>query len=258
MRGTPEPIPMRLSRNRIVQALLLAGGAWAAWALVLGRSPNWLSDTLLKERRARASVAATADALRAKGVVGYRAPDGRPWDRLSLAALKQERRVEAWGVQGDAAPQKIAEWPFTGFSGTLGPKLREGDRQIPEGVYEVEYLNPRSSYHLSVKLNYPNAFERRMAHAEGRDQPGSDIFFHGGNATVGCIPIGDDGIEELFLAVAEVGEKNVCIIIAPCDLRVRPRPRIPTAPGWIERVYDEIDAALAPLTGRREPVVGPD
>jgi len=61
----------------------------------------------------------------------------------------------------------IKSYPFTGFSGGLGPKLREGDGQIPEGVYAIEYLNPNSQFHLSVKLDYPNVFDKAKGRADG-------------------------------------------------------------------------------------------
>lgn len=88
---------------------------------------------------------------------------------------------------------------MTGTSGTLGPKREEGDGQIPEGVYGVEDLNPNSLFHLSLKVSYPNAFDREMAKREGCGNLGGDIMVHGGSATVGCIPIGDDAIEEVVV-----------------------------------------------------------
>ena len=132
----------------------------------------------------------------------------------------------------------IKSYPFTGFSGGLGPKLREGDGQIPEGVYAIEYLNPNSQFHLSVKLDYPNVFDK----ADGRDRLGFDIFIHGGSATIGCIPIGDAGIEEVFLMVSEVGINNVTAIVSPYDMRTNTK-RI-EIPGiiWEQELYDLIGA----------------
>jgi hypothetical protein len=141
---------------------------------------------------------------------------------LTLLALKEERRIELWGHQDSTiAPELLRVYPFTGFSGTLGPKLREGDGQIPEGIYRIEYLNPQSSYHRSMKLDYPNGWDRAMGLADERPQLGFDIFIHGSFLTIGCIPIGDEAIEELFTVVEDFGHGRVEVIIAPWDFRVR-------------------------------------
>ena len=134
---------------------------------------------------------------------------------LSILVFKKERTVEVH-APGWAKPRK---YNMTGFSGRLGPKLCEGDRQIPEGIYGIEHLNPNSMFHLSLKVSYPNEFDRKQAIQDGRVNLGGDIMIHGGCATIGCIPIGDDAIEELFYFVAMIGKENTKVIIAPYDLR---------------------------------------
>ena len=143
--------------------------------------------------------------------------DGAP---LALLAFKHERILEVW-KQTDGRWTYIKRYPFTGFSGELGPKLREGDRQIPEGEYRIEYLNPNSAYHLSMKLDYPNAFDREKATLEERHEPGSDIMIHGNRMTVGCIPIGDEAIEEVFYLVAKNGFKQTSVVVSPVDFRAQ-------------------------------------
>ena len=136
-------------------------------------------------------------------------------------------------------------YKMTAFSGKLGPKLKEGDRQIPEGIYCVEYMNPNSSYHLSFKVSYPNDFDKAMAAKEGRTNLGGDIMIHGSNATIGCVPIGDEGIEDVFYLVAKVGFKNVEIVIAPYDMRKGRRPELEQSSlAWYPRLCDDIFAAL--------------
>ncbi len=135
--------------------------------------------------------------------------------RLTIRVFKNERRVEV-AAPGWKAPRV---YEMTAFSGRLGPKLREGDGQIPEGIYGIEYLNPNSLYHLSLKVSYPNAEERARAKKEGRTNLGGDIMIHGRNVSVGCVAIGDEAIEEVFYLVNAVGRKNVKVIIAPYDLR---------------------------------------
>ncbi|MEM7602203.1 MAG: L,D-transpeptidase family protein, partial [Verrucomicrobiota bacterium] len=138
---------------------------------------------------------------------------------LVLIGLKEEKQLEVWLTNQEGFHRKIRSYPFTAYSGALGPKLNEGDLQIPEGIYDVEYLNPQSSYHLSIKLNYPNSFDRARAAESERTRLGGDIFIHGRAVTIGCIPIGDEAIEDLFAIVAQVGKSKVTTIIAPRDFR---------------------------------------
>lgn len=162
--------------------------------------------------------------------------------KIALLAFKEERILELWD---DDKKEYVKTYYFTGYSGTPGPKLREGDRQIPEGEYKVVLLNPHSKYHLSFKLNYPNEFDLEKAGKEGRDNPGGEIFIHGGSETVGCIPIGDEMIEELYGLVERVGINNVRVLIFPNDIRgggnfVRERQN----PPWISELYGSLKIKL--------------
>lgn len=161
--------------------------------------------------------------------------------KLRILVFKNERRLEVH-APGWKAPRVYS---MTGFSGTLGPKLKEGDRQIPEGIYGIEYLNPNSSYYLSLKVSYPNVSDRRRAKAEGRTNLGGDIMIHGKNVTIGCIPIGDEAIEDVFYLVHAVGIRKVAVIIAPYDMRLGRKPLLEkhTLP-WYGALCDEIDSAL--------------
>lgn len=171
----------------------------------------------------------------------------KKWVRqLTLIGLKEERIVEVWGRDGEGKRERLRTYPFYGYSGGLGPKLREGDGQIPEGVYRIEYLNPNSSYHLSLKIDYPNEFDREKGKADGRDRLGFDIFFHGNSVTVGCIPIGDEAIEDLFTLVAQIGAERTGVIIAPWDFRVREEEPSIAEIDWESELYGAVREALAP------------
>jgi len=75
---------------------------------------------------------------------------------MAILAFKKEQVVELYVRKNETDNWKLLKkYPFTAFSGTMGPKLKNGDKQIPEGIYKMEYLNPNSSYHLSIKVNYP-------------------------------------------------------------------------------------------------------
>ena len=100
-------------------------------------------------------------------------------------------------------------------SGRLGPKLKEGDRQIPEGVYQINFLNRRSRYHLSLRLNYPNEFDIEKARVDGRTNLGSDIMIHGSWVSIGCIALGDSNIEEVYALAEDTGMKNWQVLISP-------------------------------------------
>ncbi len=81
-------------------------------------------------------------------------------------------------------------------SGTTGPKRLQGDYQVPEGFYYINEFNPNSNYHLSLGLNYPNASDRILSDSL---RPGGDIFIHGSCVSVGCIPLTDDEIEDVYI-----------------------------------------------------------
>ena len=121
-------------------------------------------------------------------------------------------------------------------SGHAGPKLKEGDCQVPEGVYRIEYFNPNSRYHHSMKLDYPNADDRAQAARDGRSGLGNDIFIHGKMASIGCLAMGDPAIEELFVMAADTGQENVEIVTVPWDFRKK-SPDAADQPEWVLQRY---------------------
>ena len=114
--------------------------------------------------------------------------------------------------------KKLKTYKMFGFSGHMGPKNRQGDRQIPEGIYRASVLNPNSSYYLSIGINYPNANDRKRGSKNKVRDLGGDIYIHGRNATIGCVPIGDHYIEEVFYIVGQVGLLNTRVVISPSRL----------------------------------------
>ena len=130
---------------------------------------------------------------------------------------------------------------MTTNSGVSGPKLREGDRQIPEGFYSVIGLNPNSRFHLSMKIDYPNPFDLKMAKKEGRENPGTNIFIHGKAASIGCVAIGDKNIEELFVLTALTGKDSVKVKIYPNDIRNGGTfANCKVCPDWLPRLYEKL------------------
>jgi len=161
---------------------------------------------------------------------------------MALLGFKAEQQLELWKQGRDGSWQLVKRYPFTGTSGGPGPKRKRGDGQIPEGLYEIVSLNPNSRYHLSMELNYPNAMDRQQGEAEGREDLGDDIFIHGSAASIGCIPIGDPAIEEVFYLVAKNGIEKTTVILAPYDFRTKRAPAV-SNPGLSKR-YAEISKSL--------------
>lgn len=147
-----------------------------------------------------------------------------PPSRVVLLGLKDERRMEVYAGTDPAALRRVADYPILAASGGLGPKLREGDRQVPEGVYALESLNPNSRFHVALRVGYPNDLDRAAARRDGRTALGGDIMIHGGAASVGCLAMGDSAAEELFVLAAGAGVENVTVVLSPVDLRARPLP----------------------------------
>lgn len=165
---------------------------------------------------------------------------------LVLVGLKEERQLEVYARKAGNFVL-LKSYPFTAFSGRLGPKLKEGDRQIPEGIYKIEYLNPNSAYYLSMKVSYPNAFDLQKSRFTDPKELGGDIFIHGKAVTIGCIPVGDPAIEELFLLVGKAMEREVKVIISPRDFRVN--AEFPEIEGidWEQELYENVRRELALL-----------
>jgi len=163
-----------------------------------------------------------------------------PPQQITLLASKRSRRLELWADSGEGYKYIHTYW-IRHASGEAGPKLREGDHQVPEGIYQIEALNPNSRFHLSMKLNYPNSFDLAMARQDQRSQPGSNIFIHGKASSVGCLAIGDQNIEDLFVLVERIGPGNSQVIIAPHDPRLLPLFPVPAhLPEWTAQLYKQI------------------
>lgn len=171
-----------------------------------------------------------------------------PPARVVLLGLKDTQTLDVYAAGKDGALRFIRAYPVLAASGALGPKLREGDCQVPEGIYGVEGLNPNSAFHLSLRVSYPNDFDRAMAKNDGRTNLGGDIMIHGGAASVGCLAVGDPAAEDLFILAADAGIRNVKVILSPTDFHVTPlRAALPREPAWVEQLYKKIERQVRAL-----------
>jgi murein L,D-transpeptidase YafK len=158
---------------------------------------------------------------------------------ITLLAFKSERILEVWAKNDDGVQKMLAHYPILAASGELGPKRREGDRQVPEGVYSLTFLNPNSRYHLSIKVDYPNASDIHNSVLD-RSQMGGDIFVHGSDVSIGCIAIGNEAIEQVFCLAAWAKKRE--IIISPVDFRKG--RTLQTAEAWVDAMYRKVSQQL--------------
>lgn len=139
--------------------------------------------------------------------------------RIYIRAFKAEQKLELWVKNNDDATYKlIREYNICQTSGTLGPKRMEGDLQMPEGFYHINHFNPQSNFYLSLGINYPNASDKILG---VKGKLGSAIYIHGSCVTIGCFPITDDKIKELYLFCVEAknnGQTEIPVTVYPAKL----------------------------------------
>lgn len=127
-----------------------------------------------------------------------------PAKYIFLRSFKLDSELEIW-VKNSASDtfRLFKSYRVCTLSGKMGPKRKEGDRQVPEGFYYINDFNPNSNYHLSLGLNYPNYSDKILSDAK---KPGGEIYIHGSCLTIGCIPLTDEFIEEVYILA--VNAKN--------------------------------------------------
>lgn len=166
---------MNLSAFRPLAAL--AGLATFALAACQGDFAN----------RAEAPIPARTVALMAQKGVAPESP-------TLIRAYKKESELEIWKMRPDGTYVHLKTFPMCRWSGQLGPKIREGDRQAPEGFYSITpaQMNPNSAYYLSFNVGYPNALDRALGHS------GGSIMVHGACSSAGCFSMTDQQIAEIY------------------------------------------------------------
>jgi murein L,D-transpeptidase YafK len=154
-----------------------------------------------------------------------------PAREIFIRVFKHERLLELWArSDSDSAFDLIVRYPVCALPGQLGPKQRMGDVQVPEGFYYIDEFNPSSAYHLSLRVNYPNLADRMR-----RQVPrlGGDIYIHGGCETVGCVPIEDHNIAELYWAAAQASDAGQTVI----PVHIFPARLDPDRLQWLEHTF---------------------
>lgn len=190
-----------MKRRTFLHALLLTG-----WPLLApAAEPARLAG-------ARARATPTLKELFAKAAVPYPPP------QVFLRVFKGDDILELWAGPKNGALTLIKRYPVCARSGVLGPKRMMGDMQVPEGFYEIDRFNAQSAYHLSLGVNYPNASDRARSTAKAL---GGDIFIHGDCVTIGCVPLQNGPVEEVFVAALDArdgGQRHIPVHIFPTRL----------------------------------------
>jgi murein L,D-transpeptidase YafK len=185
--------------------------------LCLFTTPGYGQNTFKDEqnryprvRQARENCAQSIDSLFRTQGLNY------PPAEILIIAYKKEQLVELWARTDTSETfHHIKQYLFTAFSGTLGPKRKQGDLQIPEGFYYLSHFNPYSNFHLSMKISYPNKSDSILGK---KGSLGNEIRIHGSFVTIGCIPIGDPAIEELYIICVDMkskGQDKIPVYIFP-------------------------------------------
>ncbi len=139
-----------------------------------------------------------------------------PAKYVLIRSFKYDAQLEVWVKNSVREKYKLFKtYKICMQSGTLGPKRYEGDFQVPEGFYYITEFNPHSNYHLSLALNYPNVSDRILSDSL---HPGDGIYIHGSCVSVGCIPVTDDEIEEIYTIASfakDQGEDFIPVHVYP-------------------------------------------
>jgi murein L,D-transpeptidase YafK len=223
-----------ISRGLTCSALLaLLGGAGSQAEAQLARELGLLPDTTAAARK---PVLPTESSFALSQMRNQRVLDARIATRFNIKRLfeergirypaaemfirifKRERTLELW-VRADGNPsfELLKNYDICALAGELGPKRRQGDSQVPEGFYAVDFFNPDSEYHLSLHVDYPNVRDRSL----GGGNLGGDIYIHGGCNSDGCLAVTDDGIMELYWLAVEAraaGQELIPVHIFPARL----------------------------------------
>lgn len=212
---------------------------------------HWMGKATVDDRLAQYGQAARARLAPYFAAAGVRYPPAK----VDLLALKDSDRLEVYAANANGAMKPITVYAILAASGRAGPKLIEGDGQVPEGIYPIASLNPNSLFHLSLRIGYPNTFDAKQAAADGRKELGGDIMIHGSAGSAGCLAMGDQVAEDLFVLAADTGKRNLRVTISPIDFRTTTTlPADGHYPAWTPQLYALIKNQLDLLPVAKKPI----
>lgn len=164
-----------------------------------------------------------------------------PPSKMTWIALKKEKVLLLFAPNKNGKFVQVLNYPILGTSGITGPKLKEGDKQIPEGFYRISGMRPKVIAHVGLDINYPNAEDRMHAKKERRKTLGGDIMIHGSYWSTGCLAMGNEAIEELFTLAHDTKYSNISVLFAPCDLTTKAvNIDFQKQPKWLPDLYKRL------------------
>lgn len=235
-----KPIsPLRILKALQACALILAL-MWLLYPLTISlKNKKTVADQIEKYEP---KVIANLQPLLTEQNVAY------PPRNITLLFIKSKKTLALYAPDSINEMKLVKTYPVLAASGKPGPKLQDGDYQVPEGIYSIESLNPNSAFHLSLRVDYPNEVDLKHAKEEGRTNLGSDIMIHGDKVSIGCIAIGDEAVEELFVLAAKSNYRNWKLISSPVDFRLGEIPKPPRKPvAWLPKLYQSIAENMSSL-----------
>lgn len=176
-----------------------------------------------------------------------------PARNMYIRSFKYDSQLEIWVSNSRKEPYKLFKtYKVCALAGSLGPKRMAGDFQVPEGFYYINEFNPNSNYYLSLGINYPNVSDRILSNPT---RPGGDIYIHGSCVTVGCIPVTDQQIDEIYLLAAfakNAGQDFIPVHIFPIRYNsqksidylatlTKSDEKLKSFAGRLESVYDHFE-----------------
>ena len=166
---------------------------------------------------------------------------------IMVRIFKEEGQFEVWKQKGDGGYGLIASYPICKWSGQLGPKFIEGDRQAPEGFYDIHpsQMNPNSKYYLSFNIGFPNAYDR--AH----NRTGANLMVHGACSSSGCYSMNDAQVSQIYAFArdafrgGQINPRHLLVFLKQCDAPASLQPRLRMLDGvWIIPPADADDLNL--------------
>ncbi len=194
----------------IIKILLLVTGLLPF--IHYGQTTLSFKDQQLKNKRVKLAYAEKWEGL--KKELKDKSIDANNFD-VFIRVFKYEKELELWAKSKSLLKYTlIKKIKICASSGDLGPKRREGDGQVPEGIYDIPFFNPSSSYYLALKVGYPNKSDKILKTGPS----GGDIMIHGNCVTIGCIPLQDDPVKDVYILCVEAKNKNnnIRVEIFPC------------------------------------------
>lgn len=169
-----------------------------------------------------------------------------PPTEMTWICLKAERKLLLFARDKNKNYKLALQYPIIGASGNAGPKLKEGDMQVPEGFYRLSGFRPNLVAYMGLDVSYPNSEDKMHAREAHRTGLGSDILIHGSRWSTGCLAMGNEPIEEMFVLANDVGLNNIKLIFAPCDLTTtKPDIKMDEQPKWLPVLYSRLKKSMS-------------